>query len=60
VTIKGTIEENGQKYTVVIDNTKNTGLLLGCGTFTLADGDLSKNEADNVVWPNGYKLKFKF
>lgn len=60
VAIKGTIEENGQKYSAVIDNNKNTGVLIGAGTFPLADGELAKNEATKVVWPNGYKLKFKF
>ena len=37
-----------------------TGVLIGAGTFTLAVGDLKKNEATRVVWPNGYKLIFKF
>ena len=59
VSIKGTVEENGQKYTAVIDNAKNEGLLIGAGTFGLADGKLEKNEALEVVWPNGYMLKIE-
>ena len=43
VTIKGTIEENGQKDNAVINNGNNTGVLLGAGTFTLADGELRRN-----------------
>ena len=56
VDIKGTVEENGQKYIAVIDNNKNEGLLIGAGTFTLADGKLAKNEMKEVRWPNGYVL----
>jgi hypothetical protein len=56
VSIKGTVEENGQKYIATIDNSKNEGLLIGAGTFTLADGKLAKNEASKATWPNGYIL----
>ena len=59
IRIKGTVEENGQLYTAIIDNSKNTGLLIGAGTFTLADGQLSKNEPNEVNWPNGYVLKIE-
>ncbi len=57
VRIKGTAEENGQRYIAIIDNSKNEGLLIGAGTFTLADGKLTKNETYEVSWPNGYVLK---
>ena len=56
VRIKGTAEENGQKYIAIIDNGKNEGLLIGAGTFTLADGKLTTNEDTRVTWPNGYVL----
>lgn len=59
VTIKGTVEENGQKYLAIINNGKNEGVILGAGTFTLADGKLATNKSDEVSWPNGYVLKFK-
>ena len=57
VRVKATVNENGQTYIVIIDNSKNTGLLIGAGTFTVADGELSKNEATEVSWPNGHVLK---
>lgn len=56
VRIKGTVEENGQKYIAIIDNSKNEGLLIGAGTFTCADGKLATNEDTRVTWPNGYVL----
>ena len=59
VRIRGTVEENGQLYTAIIDSSKNTGLLIGAGTFTLADGQLSKNEPNEANWPNGYVLKIE-
>ena len=57
VRVKGMVEENGQTYIAIIDNSKNTGLLIGAGTFTVADGKLSKNEVTEVSWPNGHVLK---
>jgi hypothetical protein len=59
VSVKGIVEENGQKYIATIDNSKNEGLLIGAGAFTLADGKLTKNEASKVTWPNGYVLTIK-
>ncbi len=59
VNVQGTAEENGVKYIATIDNSKNEGLLIGAGTFDLAQGKLDKNEATEVVWPNGYVLKIK-
>ena len=59
VSVKGTVEENGQRYIATIDNSKNEGLLIGAGTFTLAHGKLAKNEETEVVWPNGYVLKIE-
>ena len=56
VEVQGTAEENGQTYIAAIDNGKATGLLIGAGTFTLADGELAENEMQKVVWPNGYVL----
>lgn len=35
---------------------KNDGVLIGAVTSTLADGELSKNVAPAVHWPNGYVL----
>lgn len=57
VTINGTVEENGQRYLAIINNSKNEGVLLGAGTFTLADGMLASNESDEVRWRNGYELR---
>lgn len=59
ITIKGTVEENGQEYTAIIDNSQNTGLILGAGTFLLADGELTENETNRVSWPNGYTILFE-
>jgi hypothetical protein len=58
--VKGVVEENGAKYLAIINNDNNEGLLMGAGTFILADGPLEKNESEKVVWPNGYKIHFKF
>jgi len=57
--IQGIAEENGQKYLAVIDLGKKQGLLIGAGTFTLADGKLAKIETDKWTWPNGYVLTIK-
>ena len=59
VSIKGTVDENGQTYIATINNAKNEGLLIGAGTFTIADGKLSVNKATKVSWPNGYILTVK-
>ncbi len=56
VRVKGLAEETGQRYIAIIDNSKDEGLLIGAGTFTLADGKLATNEDHKVVWPNGYVL----
>ena len=58
VTVQGAIAETGAKYTAIIDNSKNEGLLIG-GPFALADGTLAKNDPTEVVWPNGYVLKIE-
>lgn len=58
VTIGGTMGEKGEKYTVVINNSKDTGTLIS-GTLTLADGKLEKNELQEVRWPNDYVLKLE-
>ena len=57
--IKGTVEENGQTYIAVLDKSKGEGLLIGAGTFTLADGKLAEFETDKAVWRNGYVLTFE-
>ena len=57
VNVQGTADENGVRFLAEIDNSKNEGLLIGAGTFDLATGKLEKNEATEVVWPNGYVLK---
>jgi hypothetical protein len=59
VNVQGTNDENGVRFLAEIDNGKNEGLLIGAGTFDLAKGKLEKNEATEVVWPNGYVLKIK-
>ncbi len=59
VNVQGTADENGVHFLAEIDNGKNEGLLIGAGTFDLAKGKLEKNEATEVVWPNGYVLKIK-
>ncbi len=57
VNIQGSAVENGVTYIATIDNGKNEGLLIGAGSFDLAQGKLTKNEANEMVWPNGYILK---
>jgi hypothetical protein len=57
VSVKATVEENGQLYTAIVDNDKNEGVILGCGTFILARGPLKSNEATSFSSPNGYELK---
>jgi len=57
VNVQGTADENGVHFNATIDNSKNEGLLIGAGTFDLARGKLDKNDATEVVWPNGYVLK---
>jgi hypothetical protein len=59
VTIRGTVAENSQEFVAVIDNSKDEGLLIGAGTFTLADGALDRNEEFEASWPNGYILTIK-
>jgi hypothetical protein len=57
VTVKATVSENNQKYTAIINNDKNSGLLIGAGTFPLANGELVSNEATKVIFPNSYILE---
>lgn len=57
VSVKAVVEENGARYQAIIDNDKNSGVIIGCGAFTLADGELSKNEATRFAFPNGYELR---
>ncbi len=59
VSLQGTVKENGQRYSATIDNSKNEGLLIGAGTFTLAHGKLAQNSDTELVWPNGYVLKIQ-
>lgn len=56
VTVKGLIEENGERYTAIINNRSNYGTLLGAGTFVLAEGKLVSNDATRVIFPNHYEL----
>lgn len=51
---KGTIEENGAKFTAVANADEGTGVLIGAGTFFLADGELETIEDGKLAWPNGY------
>jgi len=57
VSVKAVVEENGARYTAIIDNNKGSGVIIGCGAFTLADGPLSVNETTHFAFPNGYALK---
>jgi len=60
VSVKAVVEENGAKYSAIIDNDKNSGVIIGCGAFTLADGKLSENEPTRFAFPNGYELRMSF
>jgi len=60
VSVKAVVEENGAKYSAIIDNDKNSGVIIGCGAFTLADGKLSENDATRFAFPNGYELRMSF
>ena len=57
VSVKAVVEENGARYTAIIDNNKGSGVIIGCGAFTLADGPLSVNETTHFAFPNGYALR---
>ena len=59
VSVKAVVEENGAKYQAIIDNDKNSGVIIGCGAFTLADGPLSANEPTRFAFPNGYELRMQ-
>jgi len=59
VSVKAVVEENGARYQAIIDNDKNSGAIIGCGAFTLADGPLSVNEETRFAFPNGYELRMK-
>ena len=56
VVVKGTVEENGQKYTAIINNKSNYGTLIGAGTFILAEGKLVSNDSTRVIFGNHYEL----
>lgn len=60
VSVKAVVEENGAKYTAIIDNDRNSGVIIGCGAFTLADGELSENEETRFAFPNGYEMRMNF
>ena len=53
--IKGKNTENGVSFSLVADENKGTALLMGAGTFPLANGKVETN-VDGVTyrWPNGY------
>ena len=53
--IKGKNTENGVSFNLVADETKGTALLMGAGTFVLADGKVETNVGGvTYVWDNGY------
>jgi hypothetical protein len=52
----GTLDENDVNFVAVINPAEGTGLLIGAGTFFLADGALDSAEAAQFTWPNGYVL----
>ena len=54
-TIKGKNTENGVTFNLLADENKGTALLMGAGTYPLADGQVETN-VDGVTyrWPNGY------
>ena len=59
--IKGIVPENGVSYQAIINDKKRTGVLLGAGTFVLADGPLEETTAGALyVWSNGYAIDFKY
>lgn len=60
VSVKATVEENGSKYLAIINNDENSGALIGCGAFTLAEGALKTNEPDRIVFQNSYELRTHF
>ena len=60
VSVKAVVKENGAKYQAIVDNDKNSGVIIGCGAFTLADGPLSENEEMRFAFPNGYEMRMKF
>ena len=53
----GTIEENDAMFTAVINLEEMSGLLIGAGTFFLADGPIESTEEGIFQWPNGYVLE---
>lgn len=54
--IKGTLTENGTRFTAIVDNSKSSGLLIGAGTYFLADGPIETGAAGTFVWENGYAI----
>jgi len=55
--IKGKNSENGVSFNLVGDENKGTALLMGAGTFPLADGKVQTNVGGMTYsWPNGYAL----
>ncbi len=60
VEVTATVPENNVKYNAIISEEKQTGVLIGAGTFVLADGPLEQTTAGaTYVWPNGYALETK-
>lgn len=58
VSIKGTNRENGVTFNLIGDEDKGTALLMGAGTFVLAEGEVKTNTAGATYsWPNGYALQ---
>ena len=55
--IKGKNAENGVSFNLVVDETKGTALLMGAGTFPLANGRVETNVGGMTYrWRNGYAL----
>ena len=55
--ISATVPENGVAYTATLSEERGTGLLLGAGTFVLADGPVETLTAGaSYIWENGYAL----
>ncbi len=52
----GTITENGVMFTA-LDSGDGTGLLIGAGTFFLAQGDVT-TEDGSMSWANGYIVEY--
>ena len=52
----GTIEENDVMFVSLADRYAGTAILIGAGTFFLAQGEAEITDTA-MVWPNGYAVR---